>query len=132
MTLPADRDRAALARWSLIPRLLHDVLDPDPSVDLLGHFRRSPIVRRPEVPGASSGEGTLVLIDASHVVEGHPDRVPVLASGKMGELMPEVRRLVALDVPALALDLGHLADTAPFGSQPWRPRTREDLAELAA
>ncbi len=132
MMPPADRDLAALARWSLIPRLLHDVVDPDPSAELLGRFRRSPIVRRPETLDTTAGEGTLVLVAAAHVTEGHPDRVPVLASGKMGELMPEVRRLVALDVPAFALDLGHLADTAPFGNHAWRPRTREDLAELAA
>jgi 4-hydroxymandelate oxidase len=46
--------------------------------------------------------------------------------------MPEVRRLTDLEAPALAFDLAPLADAAPFGSHPWRPRSRDDLAELLA
>ena len=132
MTVPTNPDLAALARWALVPRVLHDVVEPDPGVELLERPFPHPIVRRYHGSARAAPEGALTLVEAGVVTEPHPDRIPVLASGKMGELMPEVRRLVALDVPALALDLTHLGDVAPFGTQRWRPRTREDLAELAA
>jgi isopentenyl diphosphate isomerase/L-lactate dehydrogenase-like FMN-dependent dehydrogenase len=132
MAVPLSPDLVALARWALVPRVLHDVVDPDPGVELLERPRPHPIVRRYHGGARAAPDGALTLVEAAAVTEPHPDRIPVLPSGKMGELMPEVRRLVALDVPALALDLTHLGDVAPFGSNPWRPRTREDLAELAA
>lgn len=125
-------DLAALARWALVPRVLHDVVDPDPGRTLLGVARPHPLVRRAHGAGRDVHDGTPTLVEAGLVVERHPDRIPVLPPARMGELVPEVRRLVALDVPALALDLTPLADAAPFGTHPWRPRTREDLAELAA
>lgn len=132
MVVPSNPDLAALARWALVPRVLHDVLDPDPGVELLERARPHPLVRRTHGAARAASDGALMLVDAAAVIEPHPDRIPVLTSGKMGELMPEVRRLVALDVPALALDLTDLGDVAPFGPHPWRPRTREELAELAA
>lgn len=132
MPRATDPDRAALDRWAVIPRVLHDVVDPDPAAELLGRVRASPIVRRVLGAPRSAPDGSLTLVDATFVQEGHLERIPVLASARMGDLMPEVRRLVALDVPAVALDLSHLADVPPFGPHAWRPRTREDLAELAA
>lgn len=125
-----DPDPIALAALPLVPRLLHQVVDPDLSIELLGARRVSPIVRRLAKP-AGGAEG-LALVDADAVDAAQAHGVPVLHAAKMGELMAEVRRLVALDVPALAIDMTHLADTMPFGQLPWRPRSREDLAELAA
>lgn len=127
-----DTDLAALARWALVPRLLHAVVDPDAAVDLLGRIRPSPLVRRLSGAPRTAPDDALALVDAAHLTAGHPQVVPVLAPAKMGELMREVRRLVALDAPAVAVDLGPLADVAPFGPHAWHPRTREDLAELAA
>ena len=54
----------------------------------------------------------------------------VLAPRKMAELVPEVRALTELGVAGIGLDLAPLADSAPFGKAEFRPRTREDLAEL--
>lgn len=124
-------DLVALARVALVPRVFHDVLDPDPRFELWGRTWPSPILRRAGAAGADLGTA-LTLVDAHEVVSAHPGRVPVIGAGRMGEAMPEVRRLAALDVPALAIDLAPLADAAPFGTHPWRPKSREDLAELLA
>jgi NAD(P)H-dependent flavin oxidoreductase YrpB (nitropropane dioxygenase family) len=71
-----------------------------------------------------------VLEDPAH----HPpaDALALLRPGKMGELMPKVRRLSDVGVAGIGLDLAPLADSAPYGREPWRPRSREDLAELGA
>jgi isopentenyl diphosphate isomerase/L-lactate dehydrogenase-like FMN-dependent dehydrogenase len=124
-------DLAALARVALVPRALHDVVDPDPRLELWGRSWPSPVVRRGGSAGADLG-AALTLVDAAEVRASHPARIPVVGAGRMGELMPEIRRLADLQVLALALDLGPLADAAPYGAQPWRPRSREDLAELLA
>jgi len=125
------RDPAALARVSLVPRALHEVVDPDLRFELWGRTWPSPLLRRAGAAGTDPG-AALTLLDAHDVVAAHPARVPVLGAGRMGEVMPEVRRLAALGVPALAFDLAPLADSGPFGGLAWRPRSREDLAELLA
>ncbi len=125
------RDPAALTRVTLVPRVFHDVVDPDLSFELWGRTWSSPLLRRAG-PAGTDPRAALTLVDAHDVVVAQPARVPVVGAGRMGELMPEVRRLAALGVPALAFDMAPLADAAPFGSVAWRPRSREDLAELLA
>jgi len=124
-------DLASLARVALVPRLLHDVGDPDLRCHLAGASWASPVLRRASGVGAQLGDG-LILLDAQAVSEPRSDRVPVIGTGRMSELMPEMRRLAALDVPVIALDLAPLGEAAPFGTQAWRPRSRDDLAELLA
>jgi isopentenyl diphosphate isomerase/L-lactate dehydrogenase-like FMN-dependent dehydrogenase len=125
------RDLAALARVALVPRALHHVAEPDLGLDLLGRRWPSPVLRRSGAAGADLGT-SLTLVDAHEVRASQPTRIPVIGAGRMGELMPEVRRLADLEVPALAFDLAPLAEAAPFGAQAWRPRSRDDLAELLA
>lgn len=129
--MPHHDDLAALARVALVPRALHEVADPDLGVELLGRRWASPIARRVGAAPADLG-AALLLVDAAEVSAHHPARVPVVPAGRMGQVVPEVRRLAALEVPAIALDLLTLADTPPYGSEAWRPRGREDLAELVA
>jgi 4-hydroxymandelate oxidase len=139
---PPDPDLEALERYQLVPRLLHDVIDVDPTWSILGQRLSAPILPRllgdgvataaagRQAPAAPPG---FVLVDAPHVVDDRtPWAIPMLRPAKMGELMPEVRRLSALAVPALVLDVSRLGDSHPYGDEPWRPRTREDLAEVAA
>ncbi len=131
--MPAfERDLQALARLQLIPRLLHDATDVDTGFTLLGRRLDSPML--PRIPAdAPLPETGLALVDAHRLGEGAaPWALPVLAPAKMGELMPLVRRLADTEAPALVLDLSPLGDSPPFGSGPWRPRTREDLAELVS
>lgn len=155
-----DRDAAALDGYPLLPRLLHDVVDPDPRCSLLERDLPSPIVpvrRSPPFGRASAGglqviDGDALLgasggapIDAAGETYGDPEAaetrgafgagagaVALLPPAKMGELMPRVRRLAARGVAALALDLTRLADSPPFGDHPWHPRHRDELAELRA
>lgn len=128
-----DRDLVALESYQLIPRVLHDVHEVDLGVTVLEQALLSPIV--PLVEGTLGELETLSLVRAELLLEagGRFERaVPLLRTEKMGELMPKVRRLAARCVPALALDFTVLADTAPYGENAWRPKTREDLAELRA
>ena len=141
-----DRDLAALDGYQLIPRVLHDVHEVDLGVTVLERAFASPVV--PLVEGLLSGvetrgtetrgTETLSLVRAELLLElgekgGALERaVALLKTEKMGELMPKVRKLAARGVGALALDFTALADTAPYGTNPWRPKTREDLAELRA
>lgn len=131
-----DREHAALDGYQLIPRLLHEVDEVDTRTSLLGRALGSPMLPRRRAD-ASPRPGTLAVLDAETLLAdpGHhlpADAVALLRPGKMGDLMPQVRRLSQLGVPAVGLDMAPLADTVPFGREGWRPRTREDLAELRA
>lgn len=134
----AERDIEALESYQLIPKLLHDVVNVDASCQLLGRTLDAPIVPLLEraLGRAPADIRTLSLVDAELLLE-HPEvhvnlSLPLLKPEKMGDLMPKVRKLAEAGVPAFALDLSVLADTPPYGSHAWRPRTREDLAELRA
>lgn len=132
----SQREFAALDAHPLIPRVLHRVQEVDSSTVLLGRRLALPLVpwRRPD---AELPAGTLAVVEAEAVLadpahHAPADALALLRPDKMGELMPRVRRLSELGVAGMALDLAPLADSAPFGREPWRPRTREDLAELRA
>src|SRR5690606_37877902 len=133
-----DRDSFALDSYQLIPRVLHQVLEPDLSTVVLGRDLAAPLIER--LPGAAgtaaSPSSALRIVDSEALGPGTSlapaDVIAVLAPRKMAELVPEVRRLVDLGVAAIGLDLAPLADAAPFGRVEFRPRTREDLAELRA
>lgn len=132
----AERDIAALESCQLIPRLLHDVHEVDSHLVLLDRDLSSPVIPLVEA-GHPPVKAPLSVVDGEMVLErpelfGSEPVLPLLKSEKMGEMMPKVRRLAALQVPALVIDVGILADTPPYGTHHWRPRTREDLAELAA
>ena len=135
----ADRDIEALSSYQLIPRLLHDVTQVDTSCQLLGKMYDTPILPLLEraLGRAPTQLGSLSLVETELLLE-QPETfhfnlsLPLLKPEKMGALMPKVRKLAAAGVPAFALDLSVLADTPPYGSHAWRPRTREDLAELRA
>jgi 4-hydroxymandelate oxidase len=126
-----DRDLEALEHYQLVPRLLHDVYDVDSGCTLLGRRLTAPVL--PRLSADTHPEGGLALVDGGRVVDARtPWAIPIVRSTKMGELMPEVRRLTELDVGAIVLDVSRLGDSPPYGDEPWRPRTREDLAELTA
>lgn len=123
-------DLLALARVSLIPRALHGVFEPNMAVELLGRMWPSPIVRL--TTSLDAATDTLQMLPAAHVKTPHAHLLPLVAPGKMGEVMPEVRRLATLGAPAIALDLRPLHASEPFGAIDWRPRSRDDLAEIIA
>lgn len=132
----SESEIAALDGYQLIPRLLHEVHEVDTRTTLLGRPLTSPMVprRRPDVGHEA---GVPAVVDAEAVLadparHAPADSLALLGPAKMGELMPAVRDLSALGVAAIGLDMAPLADTAPFGRGAWRPRTREDLAELRA
>lgn len=132
-----DRDIAALDSYQLLPRLLYEAMQVDCQCTLLEKPCSSPII--PLVPAGHLRlePDCLSMVDAEVLLE-HPEHshlaysVALLKAARMGELMPQVRRLAALGVAGLALDLSILAETPPYGNEPWRPRSREDLAELSA
>jgi isopentenyl diphosphate isomerase/L-lactate dehydrogenase-like FMN-dependent dehydrogenase len=131
-----ERDFAALDNYQLLPRLLHGVQTTDTRCTLLQHACAAPIL--PVAEGASREEPQhLTLIEANVLLEqtdAFPFHlsIPLLKPEKMGLLMTKVRQLSARNVPAFALDLTALGDTPPYGTHDWRPRSREDLAELGA
>lgn len=130
------RERLALDSYQLLARVLHDVQTVDTTCELLGKRVDTPIItmRRDQTDSSH-----LCLLDADTFLANddsdevhHKHVIPALTPLKMGELMPKVRKLVATDPPALALDLTKLAHTPPYGEYTWHPRTREDIAELQA
>lgn len=122
-------DLTALAHIALLPRVLR-AAEPELSCCLLGARWPTPILRRCREP--LTGDPTLTLVDAGGLRVPNRALIPVLSNDRMGVLMPEVRRLAGLPVPALVLDLNPLAATAPLGLGSWQPRSREDLAEIVA
>ncbi len=129
-------EEAALDGYQLIPRLLHEVHEVDTGTTLLGRSLSSPMLPRRR-PDATPGAGVPAVVDAEAVLADPAHHLPadalaVLRPAKMGELMPRVRQLSELGVAAIGLDMAPLADSPPFGRGAWRPRTREDLAELRA
>jgi 4-hydroxymandelate oxidase len=129
-----EREHAALDEYALVARVLHDVEDVDSRLQLLGLDLTSPIL--PLAVASAHPAAPLSLADGAAVLE-RPEvygsaTIPVLRNDKMGELVPRVKRLAGLGFPALALDVRPLAHIPPYGSNQWRPRTREDLAELRA
>jgi isopentenyl diphosphate isomerase/L-lactate dehydrogenase-like FMN-dependent dehydrogenase len=131
-----ESESAALDGYQLIARGLHEVHEVDTRTTLLGRSLASPLLPRPRA-GSPLDLGTLAVVDAEAVLSDPAhhtpaDAVAVLPPAKMGELMPRVRALSERGVAAIGLDLAPMAETAPFGRGAWRPRTREDLAELRA
>jgi 4-hydroxymandelate oxidase len=130
----AERDIAALSSYQLLPRVLHDVHEVDASCTVLERPLHFPMIPLVETTGQKLE--TLSLLEA-HLLLDHEEMdaslaIPLLKTEKMGDLMPKVRKLAAKGVPALALDFTVLADTPPFGTNTWKPKTREDLAEIRA
>jgi hypothetical protein len=135
-----DRDLRSLDAYALVPRLLHGVETPDASVRLLERALPAPLVPRAESWREAPPPWPLVRIDAAEwpgegEAAGATDPAAVLVRlpiGRMAEMVPQARRLGALEPAGVLLDLTPLADSAPFGDTPWRPRRREELAELRA
>ena len=134
----ADRDISALEGYQLLPRLLHDVHEVSSTMNVFDRDFAAPIV-----PLIDAGHAQEVRLESLSLVQADiafaqaesftfEHAIPLLKSEKMGQLMPKVRKLAAKNVPAIALDFTLLAETPPFGVNEWRPKTREDLAELAA
>lgn len=132
-----DRDLAALDAYPLLPRLLHGVEHPDAGCHLLGRNLPAPLVPRSETWRDAPPPWPLVRVDADTWLAAidriAPEAVIVrIPPTKMGELMPLARRLGELDPAGVMLDLAPLTQSPPFGDVTWRPRQREELAELRA
>lgn len=131
-----EHEYAALDEYALVARVLHEVDEVDSRIQVLGCDLDSPIL--PLESGGSGGLASRLSLRTADQIVDKPDEqrvgntVPLLANEKMGELMPRIKLLSGMGFPALALDMRQLAYTSPHGSGRWRPRTREDLAELRA
>lgn len=132
-----ERDLAALDAYPLLPRLLHGVEEPDPRSQLVGRDLPAPLIPSSETWRDAPPPWPLVRVDAeawlAAVDRIAPEAVVVrLPPAKMGELVPLARRLGDLQPAAVLLDLTPLVQSPPYGDVPWRPRQREELAELRA
>jgi isopentenyl diphosphate isomerase/L-lactate dehydrogenase-like FMN-dependent dehydrogenase len=132
----SERDFGALDGYPLLPRVLHEVASPDLRTAVLGWTLPSPMVPRLRRPG-NADAGVLAVMDADVALDPNSRHAPaatvaVLGPSRMAELVPRTRALAELAVAAIGLDFSAMADSEPFGQAPWRPRTREDLAELRA
>lgn len=130
-------DLVALDAYAPLPRVLHGVEEPSTAVRVLDLALPAPIVPVAEAWRDAPPPWPLLRTDAEDWPgEIGPDaatsllvRLPV---ARMAELVPEARRLGALEPAGVLLDVAPLADAAPFGETPWRPRRREELAEVRA
>ncbi|MGL4612136.1 MAG: alpha-hydroxy-acid oxidizing protein [Trueperaceae bacterium] len=130
-----ERDIAALSSYQLLPRVLHDVHEVKTRLTVLGQDLPAPMIPLSDA-APTTPLTTFSLLEANVLLEQTELEanlaIPLLKTERMGELMPKVRKLAARGVPALALDFTVLADTPPFGHNTWKPKTREDLAEIRA
>ncbi len=131
-----ERDFKALDSYQLVPRVLHEVHEVDAQCQVLGRSLAAPIMPLLDAMPVVIDRSLLTVLSAAHVLDEERGAasafLPMLQPAKMGELMPLIRKLAARDVPAIVLDFRPLAATSPFGSNIWKPKTREDLAELRA
>ncbi|HEX7000747.1 MAG TPA: alpha-hydroxy-acid oxidizing protein [Trueperaceae bacterium] len=142
-------DIAALDAYPLVPRVLHDVEAPDLSTSFGGGTLEWPLVAR--LPAGAPWAETLIrptgatpdlmrmaAVDAAEVTAARLSEVPagsvvaVMPPKRMADLVAECKRLADLGVGGVGIDLAPLAESAPFGKEQFRPRGREDLAELRA
>lgn len=130
-------DLAALDAYAPLPRVLHGVEEPSTDLSLLDRTLPAPIVPKVEAWRDAQLPWPLARVDADEELDESAReaaaallvRLPV---ARMAELVPQARRLGALAPAGVLLDVTPLADAAPFGDVGWRPRRREELAELRA
>lgn len=131
-----EREAAALDAYRLLPRLLRGLAQVDSQTELAGMAMRTPMLplhaAPPEQPTLQPAMiPAELLLSQPHLY--HPEAcVALVPNDKMSVLIRTVKELGRLGVAAAALDQGMLAETAPFGTNEWRPRIREELAELRA
>lgn len=132
--LRMNRDELALDSHRLLPRLLRNVDRVDSSVVLAGLQLHAPLL--PLALSVSEGAGqSPAIVPAAELLARKQHYhaagcVAGLSNDSMGNLIRTVRELAGLGVAAIALDLSNQADTPPYGENEWRPRSREELAEL--
>lgn len=131
-----NRDALALDSHRLLPRLLRGVERVDSSVELAGLSLTAPLLPL-LLKHAGGPEQAPAIVPASELLaQPHLHRpeqtVASMPNGSMGVLIGLVRQLAELKVAAVALDLSNMAETSPYGDEEWRPRSREELAELRA
>lgn len=129
------RDLVALDAHPLLPRLLHAVEHPDTSCRVLSCELPAPVLPEAEPWREAVPAWPLLRVEATDWLargdaEAGASVVARLAVDRMAELVPQARRLGAYEPAGVILDLTPLADVAPFGAGRWRPRQREELAEL--
>lgn len=129
-----EREAQVFDNYRLLPRLMRNVDAVDSHMELLGQKLVAPMLPLlTQAPRKALAEPAVIpaelLLDRPHLFAAECC-VALLANDRMGELVPLVRQLADLGVAAVALDQGVLAETAPFGPQLWKPRSREELAEL--
>lgn len=130
-------DSIALDAYAPLPRALHGVEEPATRLRLLDRTLPAPIVPVVETWRGSPPSWPLVRVDASDGLDGvDPEaaasllaRIPI---GRMATMVPQARQLGRVEPAGVLLDLTPLADGAPFGDTPWRPRRKEELSELRA
>src|SRR5690554_5610351 len=134
--LMTDRDEAALDARRLVPRLLRGIENTDTQAEVAGLTLEAPILGvAADPPGKPVVAPLMVpsdlLLEHPHLYDA-PQCVALLRIDRMGVLIRHVRSLAGAGVAAVALDQSVLALSPPYGNQPWRPRSREELSELRA
>ncbi len=134
--LMIDRDQSALDAKRLVPRLLRGIENTDTHAEVAGLALEAPLLM--VAPGLPAQPVAAPLIVPSDLLLEHPHLfdarqcIALLRIDSMGVLIKQVRALAGAGVAAVALDQSVLASSAPYGNQPWRPRSREELSELRA
>lgn len=131
-----ERNFAALDAHQLLPRALTEVREAALGTHHLGRSLTHPMVLRGKraLPFPTPG---LALLDAA-AAEAAANKQPLeltvahLEAVGMAELIRAALSLAEVGVAGVALDLGGLSATPPYGEREWRPRTREEIAELRA
>lgn len=151
------RNFLALDQYQILPQALHHVeavdyrstiADMPVASPVIGYWQQHQHYLTADTPMTLLVEGERWLESQNNVqknfqnkTQGHMQEqarghiIAQLEPQRMGQLMPLVKRLSSLEkyhVSAICLDLSPLAYSHPYGQVAWRPRGREEIAELKA
>lgn len=142
-----QRDFAALDQYQILPQALHHVETVDCHGTIGDLPVASPLIRALRSQHLQSSyslqEEINVLVPAmwwlehasNYQLKGDACLIAELAPESMGTLMPMVKKISALEkyrASALCLNMSPLAQSHPYGDITWRPKGREEIAELKA
>ena len=125
-------DYTALDQQHLLARYLHQCEGVSSHFECADRHWQAPFFGYGKPSSPVLEKGFLHFVPARADSPLPEDSIPVIQGLKMGALVRHIKHLNQQQHPALVYDLSPLASSPPYGDGLWKPKSREDLAELVA